>query len=488
MNTRKTKVLIVGAGPAGLACARELSKAGVPFILLEKESSVGGLARTYTFEEDGLVFRTDNGPHRFFSKNKYLYEFIEELLQEKWITVRRQTRQLIDGKFYDYPINLMQALRNIGFLNAVLMGIDYAYAQIHYKLLKKPIVSFEDYVVANFGKRLGRFNMINYTEKIWGIPATTIHPDWAGQRIKGLDFGSVIKNALQRIFKRSRNEGPKTLIESFYYPQFGTGLIYETITNDLKERGYEVICDAKVRSVVHNKHTIEKVIVEKDGEEFAIECETLIESIPLPAFTRLFSPSVPQEIEMAARELRHRSQVYLFITLDKPSITLDQWIYFPTERVPFARVSEMKNFSADMSPHDKTSLFVEFFCFKDDAVWNMSQDELFELAIPHFEELGFFTRSEVRRHYHIKKEDIYPIYDLEYKKYLSVVKDYLDRFENLYYIGRPGRFKYNNQDHSLEMGILAAKSIIDNTRYDIESVGEEKEYFEKGAVPTKTTE
>ncbi len=197
---------------------------------------------------------------------------------------------------------------------------------------------------------------------------------------------------------------------------------------------------------------------------------------------KLLSPLAPDEVTESLNKLRHRSQVYLFITIDKDSITNDQWIYFPEREIPFGRVSEMKNFSKKMSPEGKTSLFVEFFCFEGDNIWNMDKDKLFELAMMHFEKLGFFTRKEVRNYYLIKLKNVYPIYDLSYHENLKTVKEYLEKFENLYFIGRPGRFKYNNQDHSLEMGILAAKSIIDGKRYDIENIGSEAEYYEKGEL------
>lgn len=137
-----------------------------------------------------------------------------------------------------------------------------------------------------------------------------------------------------------------------------------------------------------------------------------------------------------------------------------------------------------MSPHGKTSLFLEFFCFEGDAIWNATKEELLETAMKHLEPLGFCKRSEVRQSYLIRQKKVYPIYDTEYKGYVDAVKAYLDRFENLYYIGRPGRFRYNNQDHSLEMGIMAARSVITGVREDIEAVGGEAEYFEKGSHGT----
>ncbi len=483
-KTLKTTTLIIGAGPAGLAYAMELSKAGKDFIVVEKDSAVGGLAKTYTFNEDGLVFLTDNGPHRFFSKNKYLYDFIENLLDEKWITVKRQTRQYIDGKFYDYPVNFAQALRNVGILKSLRMGFDYFVAKIQYGLLKKEIKSFEDYIVANFGRSLGEFNMINYTEKIWGIPAKDIHPDWAKQRIKGLNVTSLVVSTIKKMFK-TKSDGPKTLVDTFYYPESGTGLIYETIKSRIEKLGYKIFLNTEPVSIKVEGNRVKEVLLKSPEGQMTIQCENLVESIPITRFLKLIDPSLGPEILEAGGKLRHRSQVYLFVTLNKDSITDDQWIYFPDKDVPIARISEMKNFSKLLSPSGKTSIFIEFFCFEGDNIWNMDKDELFALTLKHMSPT-FFTKEEVRNYYMIKKKDVYPVYDLEYQNFLKVIKGSLDKFSNLYYIGRPGRFRYNNQDHSLEMGMLAAKSIIDGVKYDMDEVGAEDEYFEKGSVPANS--
>jgi protoporphyrinogen oxidase len=191
-------------------------------------------------------------------------------------------------------------------------------------------------------------------------------------------------------------------------------------------------------------------------------------------------PSPPPEVVEAATRLRYRHQVYLFLTLDKPSVSADQWIYFPKPEVPFDRWSEMRNFSPKMSPDGKTSLFIEFFCFPGDPVHAMDAHQLLDRVLPVAEAAGFFTRAQVRRAYRFAGGKDYPLYDLDYRAPLAVVKGWLDGFANLWYIGRPGRFKYTNQDHSLEMGMLAAWSILDGRRRDLDAVGGEREYFEKG--------
>ena len=221
-----------------------------------------------------------------------------------------------------------------------------------------------------------------------------------------------------------------------------------------------------------------------DGE-IEVEFNYLVESVPITEFIKIIEPPLSLQVLDTGKKLRHRNQVYLFITLNKDSVTSDQWIYFPSKNVPFARISEMKNFSRKMSPAGKTSLFIEFFCFEGDEIWNSSKEELLEMSLPHFEEMGFFTKSDIRQVYQFRKRDVYPLYDVDYKDPLAKLKETLDKFENLFYIGRPGRFRYNNQDHSLEMGMLAAKSIIDGKRYDIDEVGSEKEYYESGKLHKK---
>ncbi|MFA6601450.1 MAG: FAD-dependent oxidoreductase [Candidatus Paceibacterota bacterium] len=484
MEILNTETLIIGGGPAGMAAAMELSKAKKDFILVEKASVIGGLSKTYTFKEaDGLVFHTDNGPHRFFSKNPYLYEFIGGLLKEDWIKVIRHTRQYIDGKYYDYPINPVQALKNIGIWKAIRVLVDYFIAKIIY--LRKPITSFEDYVVSNFGRTLGEFNMINYTEKIWGIPASTIHPDWGKQRIKGLNLRVVAIDAIRGLLTK-RKTTAASLVDAFYYPRMGTGQIYETIKVRIEEQGYKVLLDTEPIVIGKKKDNFIITLKDKSGKTFEVHSKYLVESIPLDTFVKILDKKhQPERVLEASKKLRYRSQVYLFITLNKPLVSDNQWIYFPSKNMAMGRVSEMRNFSPYMSPEGKTSLFIEFFCFEGDQIWNMSKEKLVELILPDCEKADLFKNEEIRSVYRITDKNTYPIYDLVYEQYLDVVKNYLNKIPNLFYIGRPGRFRYNNQDHSLEMGMLAAKSIIDGKAYDIESVGQEKDYFEKGDIQDK---
>lgn len=463
-------VLILGAGPAGMAAAFELHKANKSFIVIEKSDKVGGLAKTFQYGE----FRTDTGPHRFFSQNQYLYDFIEGLLGERWIKVDRLTRFYINGKFFLYPVELKNALLNVGFSKTYRILFDYLLERIKKIFVNRNYISFEEQVVSDFGRALAELNMLNYTEKIWGLPCSEISPDWSKQRIKGLSLKEVIRKALTKSKDKS-----KTLVDQFYYPDTGAGLIYEKIGERILNGGSLKLNRYPVK-ITHNENQIVEVVVNVEGNNQIIKPNYVVSSIPLTEFVSLLKPEPPDEVLQASRKLRFRSHLSLFITLNKPSVFSDQWIYFPEKKILFARIMEPKNFSRRMSPQDKTSLLIEFFCWKNDSLWSVDASELFELSVKWLEELGFIKRKEVINYYVHKEEYAYPLYELNYKEPLQKIKGYLGQFENLQCIGRSGSFRYNNQDHALEMGILAARSIIEKRRYNIEEIGTEQKYFERG--------
>jgi protoporphyrinogen oxidase len=465
------EILILGAGPAGMAAALELSRAGKKLAVIEKSSQVGGLAKTLRFGE----FKTDIGPHRFFSKNTALYDFIEDLLGDKWQPVQRLTRFYINGKFFLYPVKLANVLSKVSPLFSFRILLDYLYERLRAKIRPREINSFEDYVVSNFGRTLAEFNMLNYTEKIWGIPASQISKLQGEQRLKSLSPWEIVKKALNP--KKSR---ARSLTEVFHYPREGSGSIYETMAKKVQEAGNKIFLNSTATRLHHQDHRLTEVKLNLEGEEQTIRPDWVVTSIPIAELIKLLDPPAPKEVLEAAKSLRWRSQRYLFITLNRESITKDNWLYFHEKEIPFGRVCEPRNMSPHLSPKGKTSLFIEFCTFKDGPVWQMTADELFELAYPHLNRIFGIEKEEVINKYTHAIEYVYPLYDINYENRLQKVKDYLDQFENLIYIGRPGRFAWTNQDHSLEMGILAAKKIVEKKDINFDKIGGEKEYFEKG--------
>jgi protoporphyrinogen oxidase len=470
--------IILGAGPSGLAAGFELNKAKKTFIVFEKDAQVGGLAKTLDYGE----FRTDIGPHRFFSHNPYLYNLIGDILGEQWKKVNRLTRFMMKGKFFLYPIDLKNVVLNLGVFRGLRIVIDYLKELFRKQFNNVEYNSFEDIVVAQFGRSLAELNMLNYTEKIWGLPCSLISTDWFNQRIKGLSIRSIIEDILL-----SSTEGPKTLVDQFYYPETGASLIYEKMAEIINEddNGKVKISSYPVE-IKHNNEKIIEVTVEEKGKRETYQLENLISSIPWVEVLKIFNPSPPEEVMNALKKLKFRSHVTVFITLDYNQVFEDQWLYFPEKEIPFGRIMEPKNFSSKLSPEGKTSLMVEYFCWKGDKIWNLGKKELFELTVKWLERINFIKKDKIIEYHTHREEYAYPVYDIYYQKHREIVRTYLEKFQNLLLIGRAGNFRYNNQDHALEMGILAARSIIEEKKYDLETIGIEQEYFEKGYIENNT--
>ncbi len=467
-------VVVLGAGPGGLSSAYFLARAGICPVVIEKQGFVGGVSRT-KLTEDG--FRYDMGGHRFFTRNKILLDMIADVLGDDLLMPVRVSRIYKEGKFFLYPIKIGDVLRKLSPFRGAGFILDYFWAKLAYG--NRPDVSFEDWVVKRFGRGLYRFNFEEYTEKVWGLKPTEISADWAAERIRGLSLTTAIREAL--FPKKEKGAELATIIDRFYYPRYGIGQISEKFTDFTTDRGGRVILNAPVQEVCWQGNRI--LSAKAGGEEFPVD--HMIGSIPLPAMLSAMRPEPPQEVTSAAKKLRFRDLLIVFLKIAKPNVTKDSWIYFPELRIPFGRWHEPKNWSAWMVPDQGvTSLPVEYFAFRGDETWNANDKTLADATVDFIDrEFGFFNKKDVIGWEVTRVPEAYPIWDIGYKEPLSVVLSWLEGFENLYLIGRNGRHRYNLMDHSFETGILAAKSILDGTRYDMEDIDWGRGYLEAGEIP-----
>src|SRR5678815_1770948 len=180
------KTVVIGAGPGGLSTAYELSRCGMACEVLEKDTQPGGIARTESYK--GYLF--DLGGHRFFTKISVVQKMWEEILGDDFILRPRMSRIFFGSQFFNYPLSPWDALSKLGPIEAARCLASYLVAQV------KPIRperSFADWVSNRFGRRLFSMFFKTYTEKVWGMPCEEIGAEWASQRIKGLNLGTVIK-------------------------------------------------------------------------------------------------------------------------------------------------------------------------------------------------------------------------------------------------------------------------------------------------------
>ncbi len=464
--------VIIGAGPAGLTAAYELSRGGHPVRVLDRDPVyVGGISRTV--EHKG--FRFDIGGHRFFSKNAEIEELWTEILGPRLQFRERLSRIYYRGRFFAYPLEPLDALRKLGLLEAFLCVLSYARAQL---FPPREIRSFEDWVVAAFGHRLYRTFFRTYTEKVWGIPCTEISADWAAQRINGLSIPVLIRDAL-RVGPRRNGAVIKTLIDRFRYPPRGPGEMWETVAARVRERGGELFLGEAVIAILRSGKRLASVVTRNGSGHHAHEGNFFISSMPIAELVEALDPPAPPDVQRAARALRYRDFVTVALILDQSEVFPDQWIYVHDPAVRVGRIQNFKNWSPEMVPDPRyTVLGLEYFCNEGDDLWDATDDRLVDLARRELAALTIVDPARVIDGVVVRQPKAYPVYDHDYRENVARVRKFLDdELPNLHLAGRNGMHKYNNQDHAMMTGLVAARNIL-GASLDPWRVNADAEYLE----------
>ena len=461
-----TAIVVIGAGPAGLAAGYELVCRDKQTIIFERDGVVGGIARTESYK--GYNF--DIGGHRFFTQNLRINQIWEKMLGEDFLRVDRLSRIFYQGKFFNYPLRPVNAFLNLGLLESFLILLSYFRA----RLLPHPEEnSFEDWVVNRFGERLYETFFKTYTEKVWGISCRDIKADWAAQRIKGLSLLVAVSNAL------FGGQQAKSLIGQFSYPKLGPGMMWNRFMEHIVSGGGKVMLNSEVFALLHDSSRITAVNFKNGSTYGQLIPEYCISSMPIPTLVKLLEPQAPKYILAAADKLTYRAFIIVILIIDTPELFPDQWLYVHSPTVQVGRIQNFKNWSRYMvQDFSKTSIGMEYFCNENDQTWNMPDDELVEMATREMMELGLGEVDIVIDSYVVRQPNAYPVYDSDYKENLGKIQEYLGKFSNLQTIGRSGMHRYNNMDHSMQTGILAARNCCGET-HDLWAVNEDKSYLEE---------
>lgn len=446
-------IIIIGAGPSGIACANTLAQGGKRSIVLEKDNIVGGLCRTIAF--NGYFF--DIGGHRFLSDNDRVNRLWQSIMGDDMLRVKRLSRIYYRKKFFNYPLTFANTFLNLGPAESLNCLASYL---IDVSLKPGDDKTFEGWIINRFGRRLYNIFFKTYTNKILGLDCNDISSDWAQQRIGGLSLRSAVKNA---IFGKG-NDNPKTLYGEFLYPKNGPGDMYERLKRSAESAGASFLCNKTVIAIRHDGGKI--VAVEtKDSRGGRVEqhpCDHLFSSAPLPLFVSMLKPAAPKQIIDAAQRLRFRSMVIVNIIIDKEFSFPDQWIYIHSSGAKLCRIQNYKNWSPGMVVDPKkTSLGLEYFCTENDSLWQASDKDLLDLAVEELEKIGLSEPKNLLGGFVVRQPDAYPVYKLGYKDNVKKIIDYLDGLSNLQCIGRAGLFRYDNSDLALLSGMGAADSFLE---------------------------
>lgn len=467
------------AGPAGLTAAYHLAKRGARAVVLEADAEyVGGISRTA--RHNGFCF--DIGGHRFFSKSQTVEDLWSELLPDDMLRRPRSSRIYYNRKFFSYPLRPFDALSKLGVWESARCVLSYAKARI------RPHPSpgnFEDWVSNQFGRRLFDIFFRTYTEKVWGMPCREISADWAAQRIKGLTLGRAIANALlpKKKAPADKSRIVTTLIDSFRYPRKGPGMMWEAAAKRICEMGGEVRmgCRADAFESLPGgewrvSYTDAKTGETKHETGMAVVCSApMAESIP--------AINPPLASAARAKSLRYRDFLTVALMIKDRDVFADNWIYVHDPAVKVGRVQNFKSWSPEMSPDpEMCCLGLEYFCFEGDDLWDSGDDALIALAKREIAALGLTKAEDIRGGCVVRQKKAYPVYDDDYAGHVDAVRAELAAKHPTFHLaGRNGMHKYNNQDHAMMTGLIAAENILAGKQVrDPWLVNADAEYHESG--------
>lgn len=459
------RVLILGAGPAGLTAAYELARLGVSSHLLELEDQAGGLSRT--LEHNGYLF--DIGGHRFFTKVSMVERIWREVLGPDLLERPRLSRIFYNGCFFKYPLEASDVIAKLGLLEVLRCGFSYLNARLR---PTRTETTFETWVSNRFGRRLFEIFFRSYTEKVWGMPCNKIAAEWASQRIRGLSVWALLKSAL-----RPKSEGgARSLTREFLYPRRGPGMMWTRMAALLEQQGCSLHLNTPVERIEWDETGIRAVTA--NGYRYV--ADQFISSLPIRELIAKLDPAPPPWLVQAADDFHYRDFITVAVVLRGRDLFPDNWIYIHDPSVAVGRIQNYGNWSPEMVPQPDTScLGLEYFCFEGDGLWQAGDSELIARARRELAHLGLAADEAFLDACVLRIRKAYPVYDESYRRGLEAIRRFLAMVPNLQLIGRNGMHRYNNQDHSMLTGILAARNVL-GARFDLWELHRNSEHLEEG--------
>ena len=516
---KKKKVIVIGAGPAGLTAAYELLDKSKDYdvIVLEESDTFGGISRTVNYKGN----RMDMGGHRFFSKVPEVNEWWEKMLPTQGkmpkddvklgrkssvlkggpnpektdrVMLRRNrlSRIFFKRKFFDYPVSLkMETLKNMGFGTTIVVGFSYLKSAI----FKRKENSLEDFYINRFGKKLYSMFFENYTENLWGRHPSEISPEWGAQRVKGLSIIAILKDMFGKLFKKKNRKVETSLIEEFAYPKLGPGQLWELTADEIIKKNGEIIKNAKVVNIHKDKKgLLTGVTYIKDGKKIKLLGDYVISSMPIKDLVEGMD-NVPKKYLKIASGLPYRDYMTVGVLIDHlnlknetkiktiGNIVPDDWVYVHDKNVKMGRFQIYNNWSPYLVKDLEHTVWMglEYFCNEGDDMWSMSDDDFAKMGIQEMILMNLIDDEDNVLDYHVERvKKAYPAYFDTYEQ-IDELRDYLNTISNLYCVGRNGQHRYNNLDHSMCTSFETVKNILNGVKdkSNIWNVNTEKEYHEE---------
>jgi protoporphyrinogen oxidase len=425
-------IAILGGGVAGLAAGYTAHSLGLPFRIFEKAGQTGG--NCVTFSQDG--FRFDSGAHRLHDRNAEATGQIQRLLGNSLKMINVPSQIYYREKYLTFPFKMRDLAAKLGWPFLLRVAGEVVLSRLRREGAAADFASAEE---RNYGRTLARLFLLNYSEKLWGMPCEQLATEISGNRLAGLNLMAFLKETFLPASVSARHlEGP------FYYPDNGIGAVSEALAGGCGSA--YISANAELSRVFHDGRRIRAVEINK-GERFA--CSAVVNTIPLDRFLRLLDPPPPPEVLHVAATLRFRQLALVALFLNRETVTRAATIYFPDLSVPFTRVYEPKNRSVMMVPPDKTSLVAEIPYSPGDQFEYMEAERMIEIVRSRLVGIGLIAERDAIGAVVRRLADAYPVLEKGVENRRREIFSYLAGFANLKTIGRCGTFRYLHIHHLL---------------------------------------
>ncbi len=418
----------------------------------------------------------------------------------------RRSRIYYLRKFFDYPITLTSnTIQNLGLVRMARVGTSYAWSRVHQI---KPEKSLEDFLINRFGRELYLTFFKSYTEKVWGTPCHEISAEWGAQRIKGLSLTTAVKHFLKKAFSSKKPAGDPaskdmaqkgtetSLIERFMYPKFGPGQLWEHVADLIRQKGGEIHMQWKVDKLNFAPqptpgaplHVTSLEAVSSTGERRTFAGDYFFSTMPMRELLRAMDTPIPANVLEVSDGLQYRDFITVGLLADRLKVKepdggllKDTWIYIQEPDVLLGRLQIFNNWSPYLvSDPTKVWIGLEYFCYDTDDLWKMPDDDLKKFAIAEVARIGILDAADVSDAHVVRVPKTYPAYFGTYSRF-DELKDFTNRIDNLFLVGRNGMHKYNNQDHSMLTAMHAVDGIVAGhvDKAALWEINTEQEYHEE---------
>lgn len=432
------KIVIIGAGPTGLAAGYRLQELGYRnFTMLEARDRVGGLASSET-TANGFTY--DIGGHVLFSHYEYFDRLFDRLMGDEYQELVREAWVWMCGRFLPYPFqnNIRHLPKEI--VLECLLGLIEAQRE---PLDLAAVGNFEELIHRQFGAGIAKHFMMPYNFKVWAHPPAMMNKEWIGERVATPPIARVLGNVV--LDRDDAGWGPNN---TFKYPRHGgTGGLFERIVPYVREH-----LSLERPTVAVDVARKEVVLADGSREPY----DLLLSTMPMDRLVAMTGAAAPDAVREQAGRLRHSGSLIVGVGVNRPVESTKCWMYFPEDDCPFYRLTYLSNYSPEVVP-DRTrqhSILAEIsqseFKPEDrDTIVDRTIEGLLATRMLRESDLELVVDTHV-----IERDYTYPTPSLERDAALRTIHPWLES-QGIHSRGRFGAWRYEvgNMDHSVAQGV-----------------------------------